>query len=241
MMVDSLSVDSSWENVELPDAMMEGEEYPPDNTQIINPPKGACPVCGEEVVKEPGQRRRPKYHPECKPSANRNTGTRPVRVAAKERLIAEEVEEIVARAQSGMFKAVGLLALVNTYDAFVLHVNTPDLLKNLRVALYRFPWLRENAGNTAQGASLVGLGITVFSILLPIAANHGLIPTKKVGEILMQMPLFMLRMQEKMAAADGDADMSDVLLSKLRDERKQKAEAEMRMRTATETVNASAR
>jgi hypothetical protein len=120
----------------------------------------------------------------------------------------------------------------------VLHVNSGELLDNLRPVLMRFPWLREQATNASTTASMFGLGITVFTTLLPIMAHHNLIPSKKVASILLNMPVFMLRLQERVAQSENGY-VGEELLHRIAEESRKKQEAQMRQRTATEHVNAS--
>lgn len=236
---DLTSQGSSWVVSSLPDAIAV-EETANDNTEILNPPANTCPGCGEEVVKIPGQRgRTPKYHPDCKPAkGSRSAGPRVVRVTSQERIAAEQVEYAVERVRSGLAKAVALLSIVDPYDAFVLHVNSSEIVDNMRPVLMRFPWLREQAGNASAGASLLSLGITLFTTVLPILAHHKLIPVKKFVPLLIQMPFFMKRMQDRMADQEN-GDPATELIARIRME----AEKENRRqaRTAEETVNASAR
>ena len=235
----SASQDSYWEGENLALPQIEGPE-PVDDTRFVNPPPNACPTCGEEVVKEPHMKRRPKYHPECKPQRGTATsGPRAVKVTSKDREAAEQVELALDRVRSGLMKGVALLALVEPYDAFVLHVNSKELVENLRPVLMRFPWLREQAGNATAIGSIVGLVITVFTTLLPILAHHGFIPAKKIVPFLIQVPIIMQRMQQRMAEAEqGHADMGEELLARLAEEQRKRRDEAMRRQSA-ETVGAS--
>jgi len=217
------------------------EQEPSDATNFVNPPQNACPTCGEEVIKEPHMKRRPKYHPECKPTrgAAKSVGPRAVRVTSKDREAAEQVELALDRVRSGLMKGVALLALVEPYDAFVLHVNSQELVENLRPILMRFPWLREQAGNATAIGSIVGLVVTLFTTALPILAHHGFIPAKKIVPFLLQVPLIMQRMQQRMQEAEqGHADMGEELLARLAEEQNKRRHAEMKRQEA-ETVGAS--
>jgi hypothetical protein len=238
----SPSQDSYWD-AENPDLGMPqiAEPEPDDATHFVNPPQNACPTCGEEVIKEPHMKRRPRYHPECKPQRGKGTSTGPrtVRVTSKEREAAEQVEIALDRARAGLMKAVALIALADPYDALVLHVNSNELIENLRPVLMRFPWLREQASNATAVGSIVGLVVTVFTTALPILAHHGFIPAKKLVPFFLQMPLIMLRMQERLAAAEqGQSDMGEELLARVAEDQRKKQEQAMR-RASAETVNAS--
>jgi hypothetical protein len=234
----------------LPAAEEATPEYPPDDTRQINPPEGVCEFCGEEIVREEGKKGRlPKAHPECREhfrleqkaaraAAGVSRGPRPVRVSAKDRLAAEEVEQALETARKGMLKAVGLMMLVDPYDAFVLHINSPDIIENLRPVLMRFPWLREQASGASVGASVFGLVIAIGTTLLPIAAHHKLIPGKLVTQILTQLPFVMQRMQE--ALKDNGEDLTTTLMRRVK-EQQAKEEAARRYAQTSEPVDASTR
>ncbi len=227
-----------WDNAEFPDAEVRTEappELPPDDTTWINPPQNACPVCGEEVVKEEGQRRRPKYHAECKPVRGKAGGTaaRPVRVVAKQREAAEQVEMVLDRLRGGLQKAVMFLALADPYDALVLHVNSDDIVENCRPILMRFPALRESGANANAFAAVVGLIVTGLSTLLPILAHHNLFPIKKFVPLLLNLPMTMLQIQE-MASGNG-GDITQTLLATAAQQKRAQQEAAMRAATVEAT------
>jgi hypothetical protein len=235
---------SFWDDADLPDAVEEAS-LPSDATVIINPPENVCRFCGEEVVREPGARgRTPKTHKECREAAKgaastRASGPRPVRVSAKERLVAEQIEEAIDHARGQLMKATALLALADPYDALVLLVNTEDLLKYYRVLLYRFPRLRDTASDVEAVTSIFELVITILSIALPIAAHHKLIPSQKLSQIFLAVPMFMLRMQERMAEQNPGA-MAEELLVRVAEESRKATEARMRAQSAqTESVHAT--
>lgn len=234
-MADSTSPDSSWDGSEFPPATEYVEtQLPPDKTEIINPPAKVCPTCGEEVLRTPGQRGRvAKYHPECRPSkaATSISGSpRVVRVSKQEQIAAEQVEILIEQARTALGKAVMLLSIVEPYDAFVLHVNSIELLANLRVVLMRFEWARSAALNAQTGGSVFGLFLTMLTTALPILAHHNLIPAKKVAAILINLPIFMQRMQER--AAENDGDITGELMRRIQEEQRKATEARMRRETA---------
>jgi hypothetical protein len=233
---DSASEASYWENDGFPEP--QEQVLPPDNTELINPPEKTCPVCGEEIVREPGRKGRlPKYHPDCKPSAKGSTGgARPVRVTAKDRAVAEEVEATLAQVESKFRDAIMMLAVVEPYDAFVLYVNMPKVLDNLRPILSRYPMLRQQAGTASTAAAIFGLVTTVLTILLPIAAHHGLIPSKKIAKILAAVPVFMKRLNDVM---DSGVDIGEMLMSRVQEQQAKNNEARRRAQAHSESVDAS--
>src|SRR5262245_59743438 len=96
----SPSLDISWADGSLGDSSVIVDEgvdqnvYLEDNaltddTRELNTSGKPCPTCGEPIIREPGARgRAPKYHPECRPSAQgrRASAPRAVRVSKGEQL-----------------------------------------------------------------------------------------------------------------------------------------------------------
>ena len=231
MTQDSVSPDSSWES-EFPPAELV-DTGPLDKTEIINPPPNTCPKCSEAIIREPGTRGRlPKYHVECRPSPKSSSESKPrvYRVSKQEQQVADDVERIIEQARKGLAKVVALISLADPYDALVLHVNAADLLDNLRSVVMRYEWARNTATVTSTGGSLFGLVIAVFTTVLPIASHHGLIPSKKVSQILLNVPMFMLRLQQRLAESD-DGAMTDELLKRVTEEGKRATETRMRQQT----------
>lgn len=238
--VDSPSQDSYWADADLPPA--EDEILPDDQTDLINPPKNACAGCGEEIIRVPGSKGRlPKYHPECKPERGSRApaGQRAIRVSKAEQVAAEEVEAALENARRGLLKLVVFLSLADPYDALVINVNSKDFLDNLRPVLMRFPALRKGASDATTIGSVFGLALTVITTVLPIMAHHNLIPKGKISQILLGLPMTMVKMQERMSRADNSEDLSQELLYRVAEETKRATEARMKAKTAAESVNAS--
>lgn len=233
------------DNLPDPDPFNTGppSELPPDETGILNPPENACEICGEEVVRgEDGvslRGRIPKMHPSCKASVKGSSGgerrsvtgtTRVVKVSKKDEEIAVQVELAIEQARRHIAKAVGLLSLVDPYDAFVIHINAPEILDNLRFVLMRFEWLRNAATGAQTGGSVLGLILAVLTTVLPIMAHHGLIPGKKVANIILNIPFLLLRLQQ--AVANGnDEDIQNELMRRIAEEGRKAQERKMRQQT----------
>jgi len=243
----SASPDSSWAD-ELPP--IEVVELPPDDaTDVVNPPAGTCPTCGDPVYKEPGKKGRvPKYHPECRPSAKRaGTGTvspaRVVRVSKAEQIAAEQTEQILEGIRSFLFKSAGMLALVDPFDALVIWVNAPNIITNLRPILQRSERLRVYMLTADTGGSVLGLIFAVASILLPILAHHNLIGSKRATQFLIQLPMLVMRLHERMAEGNEET-MAQELLVRVGEQWRKKEEAKQRaasgVQQPSEFVGASA-
>ncbi len=214
-------------------------ETPPDKVELINPPVNTCPECGEEVTRVPGSRGRlPKYHPECRPSGRKSssvTGTgRVVRVGKAEQIAAEQTEMVLERVRRALTKGVILLSLVEPYDAFVIRVNTPEIIDNLRPLLMRFEKLRAFAIGADTGGSAFGLILALLTTALPIAAHHGLIPSKKVAQIMLQIPAMMMRLQERLAEGD-EGTLTDELFKRVQVKARLAEEARMREQSRQES------
>ncbi len=220
------------------------DEPSADATGMVNPPEHVCGTCEQEIVRgEDGVSLRgkmPRFHPDCKPkSAGRSsvTGTtRVVKVSKADEAIAVQVEIAIEQARRAIAKAVGLLSLVDPYDAFVLHINAPEILDNLRFVMMRFEWLRSAATGVQTGGSLFGLVLAVLTTALPIMAHHNLIPAKRVAQILINLPFLIQRLQK--AVADGDDEsVQHELLRRIQEEHKRQTERQMRQRTEAESAN----
>lgn len=180
---------------------IEPEELPADK-----PPKTTgeklCPVCGEEIVREPGKKGRlPTYHPECRPSATgKSVSGAPRRTAAKaskEREQAEYEADVAVEAfASKVRKGALLLSAVNPYDAFAVMAGLPDVCANLRAILIRYHRIRQEFMAIDTGGSILGLIIALAMILLPILAHHGLIPGRVFRQLLQNLPFAMLKMNK---------------------------------------------
>lgn len=247
----SVSPDISWESDSLgenapilDDGYTDTIDEPPstDATRLLNVSVNACPTCGEPIERPPGTKgRSPKYHPDCRPSAQRrgsSNGPRAVRVAKGEQLAAEQTEQILEQIRRRLMKATLMLAIVEPYDAMVIRINTPELLDNLRPALLRYERFRIFMLGAEGGASVLGLVLTIATTLLPIAAHHGLIPAKKVAQILLQIPLFMHSMQQKISQGSDD-EVTDDIVRRAQEQSRLQREARMRAATAEESVGAS--
>lgn len=200
---------TSWEAEPLPEPIQDV----PDKTEILHPAAKVCPVCENEITREPGTRGRlPKYHPECKPEPTRRTSTagstrtstRSVRATKAEEVALAQTEYVIGRLAGAFRKAVMLMALVDPYDAMVISIGAPEVLENLHPVLMRYGKLREAASGVTTGGSILGLAIAIITMVLPMAAHHKFIPHRRVAQFILNVPVIMFQMQKSMAENEGD-------------------------------------
>src|SRR5690606_24488418 len=118
-------------------------------------------------------------------------------------------------------KAVFMTAMVDPYDAMVIHINRGELIENLRPILMRFEWARKQFLNVQTGGSILGLVFTLACIALPIMAHHKLIPSQRLSVILLNLPTFLMKMQDAARNIDGaDEEITQTLLSRVMDAQK---------------------
>ncbi len=237
-MADSASSDTYWDNANLPEASVAPEESPSssDDTTYLNPPANACAACGREIVREPGQRGRlPKFHPECKPTKTQRASSSPrVRVTKEDERKAIEVEEALAKLESGLGQLIMMLSVFEPYDAFVLYVNGPSIIENARVVLMQWDWGRKAATNAKVGGSVIGLLMTLLLTGLPIAAHHKWLPKGKVSSLMISAPLIMERMNERMVKAEDGEGLKAELLVRLREQQQREQAKAYQMRQENE-------
>jgi len=52
------------------------------------------------------------------------------------------------------------------------------------------------------GGSAFGLAASLMFIVLPVAAHHGLIPSRKIAELLVNLPFAMLKLAEQVKESE---------------------------------------
>jgi len=238
--LDSASLDSSWANELPPDEEYGGDSEPEseDRTELVNPPANVCPGCGGEIVREPGTRGRlPKYHPECKPTrgSTAKSGTRVVRVSKAEEKAALETAAAIEVVRRNLFKAAMMVAMVDPFDGMCILISAPDVVDNLEPVFMRFPKFRGLFLTASTGGSIGGLIMALAAMLLPILAHHGLVPSKKLAQILLNLPMFIYRIQKRLERLEDGGESRDAIISEFMTQAQAKARAdrEAAMRAAT--------
>lgn len=190
-------------SVDLPPAPEESGDTRPDTKY--------CPTCDKPIIREPGSRgRMPKFHPECRPSTlNRVTGGTSRVSKTRSGKAAAEADECVALFKSGMVKAAMGIAMVDRYDGFVIMSALPEACTNLHGVLMAHEKFRKDILAMRTGGSLFGLFLSFLMMGAPIAAHHGLIPSSKVAELLVNVPVTMYKIRKQMA--EGEAALTTMM------------------------------
>lgn len=208
-----LSPNVSWDD--LPDAIAEPElpesQDKPDVVGMVKATAGTCSVCGLEIVRAPGARGRlPKMHEDCRPA--RMAGTR--RVSGTRHSKAEaEADEAVATIKKIYVKSAIAMSMVDKFDGFCMMANWPAIESNLRGVLVKYEWFRRELLNAKSSGSIVGLIISIFLMLMPMAAHHGLIPSKRISEYLVALPVQLFKLSKQMK--DGEERLTEMMEEKL--------------------------
>lgn len=205
----------SWDDLKssIPEPVLTPAEVVPDKVAGSN--ASDCPACGLPVVREPGAKgRTPKFHPDCKPV--RSTGTRGVSGRAGK--AAAEADECVEQFKKGVVKGCIILSMVDRFSAFTIMANLNQVCDNLHAILVRYDKFRKEWLAMKGGGSWIGLFIALVSIVLPIAAHHGLIPSKKLAQVLANMPMTMFSIQQKLK--DGEENLTKLMAEQMQTMRK---------------------
>lgn len=170
-----------------------------------------CSTCGLPITREPGQRGRlAKYHAECKPSrTQRLTGASATKSTAANTKANREANEVIGMVKPQLFKLALALSAVDRFDAFVVLNNIEPICSSLHGILLRYDGFRRDALAMKSGGSIIGLIITGLSIALPILAHHGLIPGAKLQQALVQFPVMMFKLAQRMK--EGEAALQDMM------------------------------
>jgi hypothetical protein len=174
-------------------------DLPPENvSQDTTPADGPlCPTCGEVIIRDPSWKRMHKYHDECQPvKGSPGTGrTRRVSTGGKAEKEADRCEEILR----GVFvKAALAVSVVDKFDAFCIMVNAPAVCSSFRAVCLRYESFRKEMLRVPEGGSVFGLLASVLFMTLPMAAHHGLIPSKRIAEMMVNTPIMLYGVMNKM-------------------------------------------
>ncbi len=191
-----------------------GEAQPSDapepESTDATPESHTCPTCQLPVTRVPGQRGKlGKYHPDCKPTARqRITGSATASRAGNPKA-AREADEVIAMLKPKMMQAAMMLAAIDRFDAFVFLNGITPLCSSLHGVLVRYDSFRKDALAMKAGGSVFGLIFTAVMMALPILAHHGLIPGAKLQEMLIQFPVMMFKLSQRMK--EGEQALTDMM------------------------------
>lgn len=168
-----------------------------------------CPVCDEVIIRAPGARgRAPKYHPHCRPSKQTSAGR-----GAKAVEVDNSVGYLVDQIRKKMMIGAMLLATISPYDGFCIAIAIPDLCTQISTILEGSPKLRESLKKGSTLNAWLMFGITLVTVLLPIMANHKMIPGKWVRNVLINLPRVLHQLHKKME--EGPEKMADEMFNQL--------------------------
>jgi hypothetical protein len=190
---DKGSITDEWDSLPPPDDVITGNVLGPDTRPEDLP---LCPVCNEVIVRDPSWKRMHKYHDGCKPGAGSDTGTGTgsTRAATK---AAKEADEVVGLYRSAMVKAALGLSVFDKYDAFVVMSNLDAQCTALHGVMLRYEKFRKECLAVKGGGSIFGFALSLLFTALPIAAHHGLIPSKNIAKLLTELPFTLFTLAQK--------------------------------------------
>lgn len=169
-----------------------------------------CPTCDKPIYREPGTRGRlPRYHPECKPTgAARITGGSGRPKGRSTKAVAE-ADTAVTMLRGALVKLAMGVAMVDRYDGFCIMSGIPALCDNARGVLEEHDAFRRDVLRIKSGGSILGLVISGLMMVVPIAAHHGIIPSARISEMLVNLPVVMHKIAKRMK--EGEAALTDMM------------------------------
>lgn len=188
---DKPSITDEWDSLPPPEDFISGNVLGPDTKPEDLP---LCPVCGEVIVRDPAWKRMHKYHDGCKPGSGSDTGAGSTRAGTK---AAKEADEVVALYRSAMVKAALGLSVFDKYDAFVVMSNLDSQCTALHGVMLRYEKFRKECLAVKGGGSVFGFALSLLFMALPIAAHHGLIPSKNLAKMLTELPFTLFTLAQK--------------------------------------------
>lgn len=214
----------AWEDLPPPQDL--GGETPGASVEDTRPEEAICPVCEKPIIRDPSWKRMHKYHDECKSAANRiGERTRRVSTGKKEEKEADRCEEIL---RSFMVKAALMVSVVDRFDAACIMMNTQAVCSSFRAVCLRYADLRREFLRVPEGGSVLSLIFAGAMMGLPIAAHHGLIPSRRIAEILTRMPVMLFQLQQQLS--QGEEGLQTLMREQVAEMRQAREEASARSR-----------
>lgn len=170
-----------------------------------------CPTCDEPIIKEPGTRgRTPKFHAGCRPLTSVGGTAKRTGGSAKQR----DAAKICEHFRKQMTKGLVMLAAVDQYSAFAVMVQLPTFFAQFEAVLVKHDKWRAELLLAVEGSgSVIGMAITVLMMLLPIAAHHKLIPGKKIGALLENLPKAVYKLSQRLK--DGEEHLTRMMAEQM--------------------------
>jgi hypothetical protein len=111
--------------------------------------------------------------------------------------------------KSAMVKLAMALSIVDKYDGFCVLANLPSASENLKGVLIAHDKLRADFLAMKSGGSIFGFAMSQLMMIVPIVAHHGFIPNERIAELLVNLPLTLFRIQQKMK--EGESALTDMM------------------------------
>jgi hypothetical protein len=157
-----------------------------------------------------------KYHDECKDKAGKTPGAQSARGSGTRGTTAKaekEAELVVAQIRSALMKAALGLFIIDQFDGFCVMAGIPTVCENLKAVLVQHDGFRKKCLAGTGGGSIFGLVASVAFIALPIAAHHGLIPSRRIGMILVNLPFALLKLASQVK--DSEENLTKFMQDKM--------------------------
>jgi hypothetical protein len=126
--------------------------------------------------------------------------------------------------------------LFDQFDGFVIMTAIPGICENLHGILVSHDGFRKQMLLAKSGGSIFGLIVTLAIPVAAICANHGLIPSARIADILKNVPLMLHKISIRMR--EGEASMADMMnrvADKVMEEEEKKRAANVPGNTGTPT------
>lgn len=175
---------------------------PPENVAGDTPPRDVpvCEECGEPITSWKGKGRRPRFHPEHRPTKS-SAGPRGERVPQSGKTKAEREADALATSFLTSCKRLALIVgTVEPYDGFALMAGAPELSRQYGAILATHDTLRKKMQQTSGSGSILGFVLAAALIAAPILAHHGVIPRevngKPVGQLIEGIPRMYAKLED---------------------------------------------
>lgn len=214
----------AWGELAPPVDLPPGTTVPPDTEPVTDGP--LCPVCNLVIVRDPSWSRMHKYHDECQPATHKKgqagTGEKRIRTSGKAEAEADRCEQLLR----GFFVKLALgVSIVDRYDAFCIMVNAPSVCTNFRGVCLRYPAMRKEFLKVPEGGSVLGLVLSAVAMGAPMAAHHGLIPSQRIAEAMVNLPLTLYRLHKRMTEGQAGLEaLMETYMSQMKADREKQQE-----------------
>jgi hypothetical protein len=117
---------------------------------------------------------------------------------------------------------------VDRFDAACIMMNTPAVCSSFRAVCLRYGDLRREFLKVPEGGSVFSLVFACLTMAAPMAAHHGLIPSKRIAEILVRMPIVLYQLQQQLSK--GEEGLRDLMAEQVQEMKRAREENAARAR-----------